>query len=79
MKTFAAKPNFAARREKLAITGGQLLNAAFQFLGELLPAPPASEASTAASTALAATLKQSLTDLVDSGRAWPSAAYLRIA
>jgi SNF2 family DNA or RNA helicase len=55
----------AARREKLAVTGGQLLNAAFQFLGELLPAPPASEASTAANSALAATLKQSLTGLVD--------------
>ena len=55
----------AARREKLALTGGQLLNAAFQFLGELLPAPPASEASMAANTALAATLKQSLTGLVD--------------
>jgi len=56
---------FAARREKLAVTGGQLLSAAFQFLGELLPAPSASAESTAASTALAATLKQSLTDLVD--------------
>ena len=55
----------ADRREKLALTGGQLLNAAFQFLGERLPAPPASAESTAARTALAATLKQSLTSLVD--------------
>ena len=55
----------AVRREKLALTGGQLLNAAFQFLGELLPAPPASAESTAAGIALAATLKQSLTSLVD--------------
>ena len=74
----------AARREKLAVSGGQLLSAAFQFLGELLPAPPASEASTAANTALAATLKQSLTGLVaqdDHGRprltfALPDAAAL---
>jgi superfamily II DNA/RNA helicase len=55
----------AARREKLAITGGQLLGAAFQFLGELLPAPPDSAASTAAASGLAASLKQSLSDLVE--------------
>ena len=55
----------AARREKLAVTGGQLLSAAFQFLGELLPPPSASAASTAASTALTATLRQNLTDLVE--------------
>jgi hypothetical protein len=42
-----------------------LLSAAFQFLGELLSTPSASAESTAAGTALAATLKQSLTDLVD--------------
>ena len=28
----------SARREKLAVSGGQLLSAAFQFLGELFPA-----------------------------------------
>ena len=55
----------AARREKLAVTGGQLLCAAFQFLGELLPATSVSAGSTAAGKALAATLKQSLADLVD--------------
>ncbi|MBV8068597.1 MAG: DEAD/DEAH box helicase family protein, partial [Acidobacteriaceae bacterium] len=53
------------RREKIAVTGGQLLNAAFQFLGELLPAPPASAEAAAASTEIAATLKQSLSSLVD--------------
>jgi hypothetical protein len=53
------------RREKLAVCGGQLLSAAFQFLGELLPAPSNSSASNAATKALAATLKQSLTDLVE--------------
>src|SRR5439155_27293378 len=55
----------AARREKLAATGGQLLSAAFQFLGELLPAQSDSAASKAATTALATTLKQSFTDLVE--------------
>jgi hypothetical protein len=49
-----------ARREKLALTGGQLLSAAFQFLGELLPPSPSP-----VSNALTATLKQSLTDLVE--------------
>jgi hypothetical protein len=53
----------AARREKLAVTGGQLLSAAFQFLGELLP-PPSTVPSTP-SAVLAETLKQSLTGLVD--------------
>ena len=54
-----------ARRDRLAATGGQLLTAAFQFLGELLPAPSDSVASNASTTALATTLKQSLTDLVE--------------
>src|SRR5438270_5786 len=54
-----------ARRERLAVSGGHLLSAAFQFLGELLPAPSDSSESTAATTALAATLKQNLTDLVE--------------
>ncbi|HEY2382086.1 MAG TPA: DEAD/DEAH box helicase [Terriglobia bacterium] len=54
-----------ARREKLSISGGQLLSAAFQFVGELLPAPPDSTESNAATSALAATLKQSLSDLVE--------------
>ena len=55
----------AARREKLALTGGQLLSAAFQFLGELLPAPSPSSASTPSRNGLAATLKQSIADLVE--------------
>src|SRR5207237_1987532 len=55
----------ASRREKLALTGGHLLTAAFHFLGELLPAQPHSPALQERTTALAATLKQSLTDLVD--------------
>ena len=55
----------SARREKLAVSGGQLLSAAFQFLGELLPAPSDSTEPNAAANALAATLKQSLTDLVE--------------
>jgi SNF2-related domain/Helicase conserved C-terminal domain len=54
-----------ARREKLATAGGQLLAAAFQFLGELLPPSSSSPATTEATTALASNLKQSLTDLVD--------------
>jgi hypothetical protein len=54
----------SARREKIAATGGQLLTAAFHFLGELLPQSD-SPASSAATTALATTLKQSLTDLVE--------------
>jgi len=53
------------RREQLASTGGQLLSAAFQFLGALLPAQSDSSESKAATNALAATLKQSLTDLVE--------------
>jgi hypothetical protein len=62
----------SARREKLAVSGGILLSAAFQFLGELLPAPSDSSESKSATNVLAATLKQSLTDLVeqdDQGRA----------
>ncbi|MCI0353080.1 MAG: hypothetical protein L0Z53_26975, partial [Acidobacteriales bacterium] len=55
----------AARREKLAVTGGQMLSAAFNFLGELLPAPPDSSALKERTTALAATLKQSLTHLME--------------
>jgi len=54
-----------ARRERLAISGGNLLSAAFQFLGELFPAPSNSPESNAAANTLAATLKQSLTDLVE--------------
>jgi hypothetical protein len=55
----------SVRREKLAVSGGQLLSAAFQFLGELLPAPADSTESNSAANALAATLKQSLSDLVE--------------
>jgi hypothetical protein len=55
----------SARREKLAVSGGQLLSAAFQFLGQLLPAPADSTESNSAANALAATLKQSLFDLVE--------------
>src|SRR6266404_706663 len=43
----------SARREKLAATGGQLLTAAFHFLGELLPAQSESAESKAATAALA--------------------------
>src|SRR5256885_12603315 len=50
----------SARRERLAVSSGHLLSAAFQFLGELLPAPSDSSESKAATTALAATLKQNL-------------------
>ena len=55
----------SARRERLAVSGGHLLSAAFQFLGELLPAPSDSPESKAATTALATTLKQNLTDLME--------------
>src|SRR5881396_1481922 len=54
-----------ARREKLALSGGHLLSAAFQFLGELLPAPSNSSGSKSAANSLAATLKQSFSDLVE--------------
>jgi hypothetical protein len=55
----------SARREKLALSGGHLLSAAFQFLGELLPAPSnSSEAKSAVADSLAA-LKQSFSDLVE--------------
>jgi superfamily II DNA/RNA helicase len=54
-----------ARRDKLAATGGQLLTAAFQFLGELLPPQSDFTASPNASAGLAATLKQNLADLVE--------------
>jgi hypothetical protein len=55
----------ASRREKLALTGGNLISAAFNFLGELLPTPPDAPALQEKTTALATTLKESLTDLVD--------------
>ena len=55
----------SVRREQLAATGGQLLSAAFHFLGALLPAPSDSSVSKAATTALATTLKQNLSDLVE--------------
>jgi superfamily II DNA/RNA helicase len=64
-ETELAAAERSARREKLAATGGHLITAAFQFLGELLPAQADSTASKAATTALATTLKQSLTDLVE--------------
>jgi hypothetical protein len=54
-----------ARREKLALSGGHLLSAAFQFLGELLPAPSNSSESKSAANALAATLKKSFNDIVE--------------
>ncbi len=53
------------RRERLAATGGHLLSAAFQFLGELLPPPSDSSESKAASSTLMATLKQNLSELVE--------------
>jgi hypothetical protein len=53
------------RREKLALSGGHLLSAAFQFLAELLPAPPESGQAKAAENGLAVALKQNLTDLVE--------------
>jgi superfamily II DNA/RNA helicase len=55
----------AARRERLALSGGQLLSAAFQFLGELLPAPSNSTPSAEANAALVTTMKQSFAELVD--------------
>ncbi len=64
-ETGLAAAERAARREKLAVTGGHLLTAAFQFLGELLPPPWDSAESKAATTAMATTLKQSLRDLVE--------------
>src|SRR5437667_1734349 len=54
-----------AHRERVALRGGQLLSAAFQFLGELLPEPSDSSESKAAATTALATLKQNLTDLVE--------------
>jgi len=54
-----------AHRERVALRGGQLLSAAFQFLGALLPAPSDSSESKAAVNAVTATLKQSLADLVE--------------
>src|SRR5260370_16364369 len=65
---FAVAPAAAdrsARRERLAVSGGHLLRAAVQFLGELLPVPSDSPESKAATTALATTLKQNLTHLVE--------------
>jgi hypothetical protein len=53
------------RRERLAVSGGNLLSAAFQFLAELLPTPAESPESNARANALAVTLKQSLNDLVE--------------
>jgi hypothetical protein len=53
-----------ARRERLALSGGHLLSAAFQFLGDLLPAPSDTSELKSATNALAATLKQSLADPV---------------
>src|SRR6266702_2279250 len=63
LKSVAAEHR--ARREKLALSGGHLLSAAFQFLGELLPAPSNSSGSKSAANSLAATLKQSFSDLVE--------------
>jgi ERCC4-related helicase len=54
-----------ARRDRLATTGGQLLTAAFQFLGELLPAEASDSSRTEVTSALANTLKQNLTNLID--------------
>jgi hypothetical protein len=55
----------SARRERLAVSGGHLLSAAFRFLGELLPPPSGSTESNSSTTVVAATLKQSLSDLVE--------------
>jgi hypothetical protein len=57
-----------ARRERLSVSGGNLLSAAFQFLAELLPTPTESPESKAPANALTSTLKQSLNDLVEQGR-----------
>jgi hypothetical protein len=40
----------SGRRERLAVSGGHLLSVAFQFLGELLPAPADSSESKAGIT-----------------------------
>jgi hypothetical protein len=61
-----------SRPERLAEAGGQLLNAAVNFLGELLPASSESDEHNAQMSALAATLKQNLSgalDRDDQGRA----------
>ncbi len=54
-----------SRREKLATTGGHLLSAAFQFIGELLPQQSESESTGTAATAVASALKHSLNELVE--------------
>jgi ERCC4-related helicase len=53
-----------ARREKLADSGGQLIAAAVQFLGELLPPPVTSSENREANHALESAIKQNLGDLV---------------
>jgi hypothetical protein len=53
------------RREKLAVSGGQLLTAAFQFLDQLLPPQDDPTTCDARSNRLASNLKQCLFDLVD--------------
>lgn len=52
----------AERRQKVSESGGQLLTAAFSFLGELLP-----QASTPPNPAAAAALRQSLADCIEPG------------
>ncbi|MBN1343359.1 MAG: DEAD/DEAH box helicase [Phycisphaerae bacterium] len=51
-----------ARQEKVAVAGGQLLSAAFSFLGEMLPQEPATEES----GQMARAIKQRLSECMDS-------------
>jgi SNF2 family DNA or RNA helicase len=53
-----------ARRDQVAAAGGQLITAAFNFLGQLLPATPAAESP--GSVQLAAELQQRLAECIDS-------------
>ncbi|MCK9461032.1 MAG: hypothetical protein M0R80_15470 [Proteobacteria bacterium] len=53
------------RKERVAIAGGQLLSAAFSFLGEMLPKPAAPEVEHA--TAIAGSIRASLGDCFETG------------
>ena len=71
-------PPSAPPAQRLALTGGQLLSAAFQFLGELLPAPSASSALTD-SHRLGGDAEAKPHRPCGTRRARASAAYLRVA